>query len=527
MTGLVSSAAMDPTHAAQWRRSGLALALLLACIGVFFFDTFRSMEQIWSRSETFAHAYVVPPIGLWLIWRQRTALARQMPAPTVWLLAPFLLLCATWLVGQLAAVNAVTQLSATGLVVLSVPLVLGWHTAKVILFPLAFLFFAVPIGEFMIPPLMHATADFTVLALRLSGIPVYREGLQFVIPSGNWSVVEACSGVRYLMASFMVGSLFAYLNYRSWQRRTVFALVSLAVPIVANWVRAYMIVMLGHLSSNQLAVGADHLLYGWVFFGVVVTAVFMLGARWSEAPAGPQHALPPSDVAARPGWHLWCATALAIAAAATPQQALNRIDDPATTAGPPQLSLPAELQGGWRVDASGDSAWKPAFRNPDAEASRRYVHAGVPPVGAYLAYYRQQSEGRKLASAENQVVSLQDRNWNPVDTATHTVALEDGRELKVLQTTLLRTDSSHLVDRRSMLVWQFYWLGGPVTSSDHVAKAIGAWQRLRGEGDDGAAVMLYAEDTTGQATAAAALHDFLRANWGLIEQGLTRTRATR
>ena len=132
------------------------------------------------------------------------------------------------------------------------------------------------------------TADFTVAALRASGIPVYREGLQFVIPSGSWSVVEACSGIRYLMASFMVGSLFAYLNYRSWRRRLAFVAVSLVVPIVANWLRAYMIVMLGHLSGNTLAVGVDHLIYGWVFFGIVIMAMFMVGARWSEPDAQPQ-----------------------------------------------------------------------------------------------------------------------------------------------------------------------------------------------------------------------------------------------
>jgi exosortase len=134
----------------------------------------------------------------------------------------------------------------------------------------------------MLPSMMQWTADFTVFALQLSGVPVLREGLQFVIPTGSWSVVEACSGVRYLIASFMVGTLFAYLNYRSSWRRAVFMLVSLLVPIVANWVRAYLIVMTGHLSGNELAVGADHLIYGWVFFGIVIGLMFMIGARWTE-----------------------------------------------------------------------------------------------------------------------------------------------------------------------------------------------------------------------------------------------------
>ncbi len=121
---------------------------------------------------------------------------------------------------------------------------LGIEVARTILFPLLFLFFAVPFGEFMLPTMMEWTADFTVAALRFSGMPVFREGQHFVIPSGNWSVIDECSGVRYVIASFMVGSLFAYLNYRSYTKRVVFMVVALALPMLANWLRAYMIVML-------------------------------------------------------------------------------------------------------------------------------------------------------------------------------------------------------------------------------------------------------------------------------------------
>src|SRR5438552_85220 len=112
-------------------------------------------------------------------------------------------------------------------------------------------------GEALIPPLMEWTADFTVAALQLSGIPVFREGLFFTIPSGNWSVVEGCSGVRYLIASFTVGVLFAYLSYRRAWKRLLFAAMSIIVPIIANGMRAYLIVMIAHLSNNQLAHGVD------------------------------------------------------------------------------------------------------------------------------------------------------------------------------------------------------------------------------------------------------------------------------
>ena len=78
---------------------------------------------------------------------------------------------------------------------------------------------AVPFGEALVPKLMDWTADFTVAAVKLSGVPVYREGTHFVIPSGQWSVIEACSGIKFLIASLMGGSLYAWLMYRSPGRR--------------------------------------------------------------------------------------------------------------------------------------------------------------------------------------------------------------------------------------------------------------------------------------------------------------------
>ena len=246
----------------RWRLPLLLWLGVVATLLVAYSDTLIAMVTIWERSGTFAHAFVVPPICVWLVWRLRETLAQTRPQPVPWLLLPMALVALGWMLGRVAYANSVSHLAFTALLVLSVPAVLGWAVTRVIAFPLLFLFFAVPVGEALTPILMLWTADFVVAALRLTGVPVYREGQQFIIPSGSWSVVAACSGIRYLMASFMVGTLFAYLNYRSLKRRLAFVAVSIVMPIVANWVRAYLIVMIGHLSNNQLATGVDHIVYG-------------------------------------------------------------------------------------------------------------------------------------------------------------------------------------------------------------------------------------------------------------------------
>jgi exosortase A len=508
-----------PGLPAAWRVAAPVYLLLLLALLLLYRETGLAMVGIWERSETFAHAFIVPPITLWLIWRQRGALALLSPRPNPWFALPLALAALAWLLGDLVAVNALTQLSLVAMIVLSVPLLLGWLVARQIAFPLGFLFFCVPIGEFMMPTLMAHTADFTVAALRLSGVPVYREGLQFVIPSGSWSVVEACSGLRYLIASVMVGTLFAYLNYRSLRRRWIFIAVAALLPLVANWVRAYLIVMLGHLSSNKLAAGADHLIYGWVFFGIIMLVMFMIGARWAEAEA-PLSVAVAGESTTAPRRPFWQVPVLTLALLLAPHLALHALESDSSGSRDPVLDGPA-LPGWTRLDPA-MSDWKPVFTNPATELQTAYARSGRE-VGLYLAYYRQQGYDRKLINSQNQLVTSENKQWARFAGASPSVPLA-GQEVAVRGAEVRSSTALGLADRR-LLVWQFYWVDGRLTASDVRAKAYGAWQRLLGRGDDAAAVIVYTRlDPENGALAEQALKDFLQDGWPAIESQLQRTR---
>lgn len=455
------------------------------------------MLAIWSRSDTFAHAFLVPPISLWLAWRRRAVLARLPQQPMPWLLLPMAGACLLWLVGEMATVNAASQFALVTLVVLSVPALFGWAITRELLFPLAFLYFAVPLGEFLVPTLIDHTADFTVAALRLSGVPVYREGNEFVIPSGNWSVVEACSGVRYLIASLMVGTLFAYLNYASLIRRLLFVAVAIVVPIVANWLRAYMIVMIGHLSGNKLAVGVDHLIYGWVFFGVVIGIMFLIGARWAETEP---HAIVPD------GLHepyplqtgrTWFMSGAVVLLLLITQGLQSRLDQ-VTSDRPVALRLPEST-------AMQPMPFEPGFRNPLARAGADYVQDGES-VWLWVGYFRQQRSDRKLVSSTNTLVADTDKRWVQVARGTRKVALPGGPV--VVRTAELRQGTPlHGAPAERLLAWQLYWVGDRLVSSDAWAKMFQAYDRMRGRGDDGAALILVTPLT---ADADATLEAFLQ-----------------
>jgi len=495
VSAVLSFPAAPPAH---WRLPLTVLGGVLLLLLWQYRETFTAMVGIWERSGTFAHAFLVPPIVLWLVWRQRELLARLSPQPQPWMLLPITLCGLGWLVGEIAGVNAITQLAVTALLVLAVPALLGFAVTRVMLFPLCFLFFMVPIGDFVMPTMMDWTADVTIATLRAIGIPVYREGLQFVIPSGSWSVVEACSGVRYLIASFMVGTLFAYLNYNSTQRRVAFVLFSLVVPIVANWGRAVMIVLLGHYSGNKIAVGVDHLIYGWVFFGVVIGIMFVVGARWAE----PEQALAPlsaaekAQAARRPApmpW--WVVAALALALSAPPLLA-DRLQHAEVKA--PTLRLP-DLAG-VSADDSAQPLLKPVFENPRAEAVRVYGQ-GQDAITVHVAYYRQQGYGRKLVNSQNVLVTSDNRLWRQAARGSAQVSV--GSQAVALRTAELRSGS--LVGAavsRHIQVRQLYWVGGRLTASDHKAALLSVAGQLSGRGDDGAALTFYLAGDGPQANAA-------------------------
>jgi exosortase A len=510
----------------RWRPALLACALVVAALLLIFSRTFGAIETIWSRSDTFAHGYLVAPISLWLVWRLKDQLLQLTPKPSRrWLLAVGA--CALlWLLGEVAGVNAMAQLAAVGMLVSSLIAVLGTAVASAIAFPLAFLFFMVPIGDFLMPVLMARTADVTVWFIKAIGIPVYRDGLQFVIPSGTWSVVEACSGVRYLIASFMVGSLFAYLNYNSTKRRLVFAVVSLIVPVFANWGRAILIVMLGHFSGNTLAVGVDHLIYGWVFFGVVVMLMFAIGARWSEPELAPK---PPAQgatsIAGQPVPSLtnWLPVLVAvIVAGVVPRLAAQRLTDHGAAA-PLALTAPV-LQGMSQATSAID--FRPIFQKPTATVEQAFAWSDAGGlVTLHVAYYRHQGYGHKLVASSNLMVKSDDPQWHRTADGLRELTV-DGSPLP-MRTSEIRGGSvaGASAEAPRLHVRQSLWVDGQFTASDSQAVLRGLIGQFSARGDDAAAVTWFVQSADPVA-AQAALDRFAQLQLPAIGRWLAQARAS-
>ncbi|MDR2788923.1 MAG: archaeosortase/exosortase family protein, partial [Candidatus Accumulibacter sp.] len=145
-----SDAPSDDERAARWRTALALLVLLLLAELLFYRETVMSMALIWARSGTFTHGFLVLPISLWLIWRERGTLAGMEPAPDPRFALGISACGFAWLLGRVAAVAPVAQFALIGNLTLTVAALLGARIFLSLGFPLAFLLFAVPFGEFLV-----------------------------------------------------------------------------------------------------------------------------------------------------------------------------------------------------------------------------------------------------------------------------------------------------------------------------------------------------------------------------------------
>lgn len=443
------------------------VVLWTAIAAVLYADTLASMVRIWATSETFTHGFLIAPISIWLCWQKRQELLSAIKAGAGrWFLLPLAGFGLLWLVANLVSVQLGMQLAFVGVFISGLAAVLGYSASRIAAFPLLFLFLAVPMGLGLEPPMMDLTAHYTVKLIQLSGIPVYQEGRYFQLPSGSWSVVEACSGVRYLIASFTLGLLFAHMNYRSLTRKLLFVTASILVPIVANVLRAYLIVMLGHFSDMKLATGVDHLIYGWVFFGFVMLVLFWVGGRWSESHSAESAAVSQSAIAGeKRRSHRLPVLLSALLLASVP---LLMVELARQRDGGEELErLHVE---GLDCSAGKVPGWRPAADGVGVRST--LTCAGKSPVVIVVDRYLQQEQGAEMQDYRRALQGDDGQEWQVVSDRALQAALADGA-VQPVRLSRLRGGSSDAV---WVAMWQL--VNEQVVSNGAATKLFEAWYTL-------------------------------------------------
>lgn len=493
-----------------WRRDWAgSFALFIGC-SILLIWLFRSevaaAVEVWRDSRTFGHAFFIFPITLFLFYRLRHRLGALPPKAAPWALIPIAGLTLLWMIGDLANLMVVKQFAFVGLWQSLFLLILGWRVARAAVFPLAYLYLAVPFGSSVIPILQDVTAQIVVHLLRLTGVPVFLEGYHIEIPTGSFLIAEACSGVRYLMVCIALGILAANLFFHSWPRRLLFVGLSVVVPIVANGIRAYGIVMLAHFGHYTLAFNIDHVVYGFVFLSVVTLSLLGLGALLRD-----RHDSPPPDATNRAdsgqtsGAAAVFGRSIQVLCAGLAMAIILLTQFWTTAAKAPPQDLVAALHAPivpspWVLDGGQAPLWSPEFHGMDATLEQSY-RRGEEHVDLQVAYYAYQREGAEAVSDLNAIIGGR----------PELQVLSFGRRKVQIGNVSLPVNG--LVVRhggQTFLVWYWYWIGGENTNSRMAGKLL-ELKALATGGERAAAIVAVSAEVLENAEGTAALLEaFLR-----------------
>lgn len=403
-------------EARTWHRALALLAAVWAGSIALFASDWAAMVDQWWNISTYNHILLIPAIVGWLAWQRRMELLKRAPQASRWGLLAVAGALLIWLLGAVSGVSLLRQAGAVAVLPSTYLLLLGPRALAVQLFPLAYLGFLIPFGDELVPPLQMVTAMITIALVRVSDIPAAIDGVFIDTPAGLFEVAEACSGVKFLIAMIALGVLVSNLCYRSWHRRFGFMALCVIVPILANGLRAFGIVYAAQFIGAERATGVDHLIYGWVFFAIVIAAVLALGWRFFDRGID-DPMIDPVRLAASPLLArldravLPTSAALALLLASLGlTQFWARQAEALTAPIPAQIFLP-DVAGWQRVDFAPQAPWQPRAAGADHRLLGSYADPRGRRIDVFVALYAAQREGTE-ASGFGEGALRPDSGWS-------------------------------------------------------------------------------------------------------------------
>lgn len=266
------------TLPAVWRTPLASLAVSAAVLFAVTAQSWGAMWHQWWNIDTYSHLLLLPFIIAWLVAIKEDALADATPQAFAPGLVGVAAALGLWWTGERLDINLVAQAGAVGALQAAVVTILGLRVSLLLALPLGMACFLVPFGDEIIPPLQAITADIAIALTHLSGVTARIEGIHIHTLAGLFIVAEACSGVKFLVAMVQLGVLVCFTRLSQWRTRALFMAACVIVPILANGVRAWATIYVAQFVGAEAATGFDHVIYGWIFFALVVASI--LGASW-------------------------------------------------------------------------------------------------------------------------------------------------------------------------------------------------------------------------------------------------------
>lgn len=389
MTRLLSqSVALAPSRVV-WILVGACVAGL--------WPTVTALVRVWRDMYDYHYGVLIAAVTIVWLWRIRREIDSSSVRPVRAALPLAVLVIAVWTIAYRANSELMQQLLLPVMLVLAVYAAAGPQVCRHVAPPLAYLYFAIPIWDQLVPFLQALTTAVAESLLGVIGVPTQVEGHHVTIPSGRFSIIEGCSGQRYLIIALAFAALAAAIEGLRWRKLLLLLLLAVGLALITNWVRVVTVIYAGHVTEMQhYLVAQEHKSFGYALFIPLLLAIMWMARRMAAhtmhetAPRAAVERLPQQRSA---DWlPVAMISALPILVWALPLH--GRV--------PAKLAPLSIATGAWQGPLPADSQWHPRFVGPTQERRAAYAIAGER-VEVYLNVYTLQTQGRELIFHGNSV----------------------------------------------------------------------------------------------------------------------------
>jgi len=250
----------------EWAQAGVLAGL----VGLVYAPTLLGMYRKWAGDDDYSHAFLIPLLVGYLLWEDRHRLkhARKRPCwPGL-----FLLIIATLLsyYGILGSDISAARISWWLMVVAIILFCYGLETFKVLLLPLLILSFTIPLPNVINAKVMvylkMVSSSLGAFILRLFGYPVFVQGNIIDLGITQLQVVDACSGLRYVLPLLAIGLVSAHFFQKVLWKKALLVLATIPVAILMNTFRIAGTGIITNTLGQEYAEGFFHGFSGWLVF---------------------------------------------------------------------------------------------------------------------------------------------------------------------------------------------------------------------------------------------------------------------
>lgn len=266
----------------------LYMIMILLVIATFY-PALQGLFQSWYQSDDNSHGFLIIPCCIYFVWRSKNRWAAvQVKPEKLGAVALVISLC-LYIFAQFAGISTLGSLSFIATIWSIVLFFYGLPMLKALIFPLSLLFLMIPIPAQLYSmatvPLQLFVSKLGTAIAAIFNIPILREGNVLHLPEHTLAVVQACSGLRSLMALITLSVIFGYMTLRKKSLRTILVLSAIPAAVLVNVVRIVLMIIAYYYFDIDLAHGSIHTAFGTVIFVFAIMIVFLgkrILSKWDE-----------------------------------------------------------------------------------------------------------------------------------------------------------------------------------------------------------------------------------------------------